>query len=75
MTDAGGGTAAPRLLAGQAQSLANLGDADGAHRALTTAETARDRAGSDELGGLFTFSPAKLAYYGWLFGRSSRPDA
>ncbi len=73
MTDAGGGTAAPRLLAGQAQSLANLGDADGAHRALTAAETARDRAGSDELGGLFTFSPAKLAYYGgsaliWLDG-------
>ncbi|MPZ67785.1 MAG: helix-turn-helix domain-containing protein [Pseudonocardiaceae bacterium] len=59
-----GGTAGPRLLAGQAQSLANLGDRAGTHRALTAAETARERAGPDELGGLFEFSPAKLSYYG-----------
>lgn len=61
---ADGGTAGPRLLAGEAQSLANLGDRIGTHRALTAAEAARERAGHDELGGLFAFSPAKLSYYG-----------
>ncbi|MGH3624919.1 MAG: helix-turn-helix domain-containing protein [Sciscionella sp.] len=58
------GTATARLLAGEAQSLANLGDRAGTHRALTAAETACDQSGVDELGGLFTFSPAKLSYYG-----------
>lgn len=64
LAHADGGTAGPRLLAGEAQSLANLADRAGAHRALNAAESARDRAGRDELGGLFTFSPAKLSYYG-----------
>jgi transcriptional regulator with XRE-family HTH domain len=64
LAHADGGTAGPRLLAGEAQSLANLGDRAGAHRALTAAEAARERAGRDEIGGLFEFSPAKLSYYG-----------
>ncbi len=57
------GTAGPRLLAGQAQSLANLGGRAGVRRALTAAEAARELAGRDELGGLFAFSAAKLSYY------------
>jgi len=66
LAHAGGDTAGPRLLAGQAQSLANLGDRTGAHRALTAAEASRGLAGDDELGGLFAFSPAKLSYYAGL---------
>lgn len=58
---AGPGTSRPRLLAGVAQSAANLGDRTEAHRALNAAEAAADHAGTDSLPGLFTFSRAKLA--------------
>lgn len=61
---AGTGTSTPRLLAGVAQSAANLGDRAETHRALNAAEDAADHAGPDSLPGLFTFSRAKLAYYG-----------
>lgn len=61
---AGAGTSRPRLLAGVAQSAANLGDRAATHRALNAAEDAADTADEDELPGLFTFSRAKLAYYG-----------
>ncbi len=65
LAHADGDTSGPRLLAGEAQSLANLGDRAGTHRALCAAEAARERAGHhDELAGLFEFSPAKLSYYG-----------
>lgn len=64
LDDAGPGTSAPRLLAGVAQSAANLGDRTQAHRALSAAESAADHAAPDSLPGLFTFSRAKLAYYG-----------
>ncbi|MGI8817367.1 MAG: helix-turn-helix domain-containing protein [Pseudonocardia sp.] len=61
---AGAGTSTPRLLAGVAQSAANLGDRCETHRALDAARTAAEKAGPDALPGLFTFSQAKLAYYG-----------
>lgn len=61
---AGAGTSTPRLWSGVAQSAANLGDRAQAHRALSAAEAARDAADGDELGGVFAFPPAKLAYYG-----------
>jgi transcriptional regulator with XRE-family HTH domain len=61
---AGPGTSTPRLLAGVAQSAANLGDRAEAHRALNAAEAAANDAGRDSLPGLFTFSRAKLSYYG-----------
>lgn len=60
----GGGTSRPRLLAGIAQSAANLGDRGETHRALDAAEDATDHAGADAFAGLFRFSRAKLAYYG-----------
>ncbi|MFJ3793838.1 helix-turn-helix domain-containing protein [Kitasatospora sp. NPDC090091] len=71
------GTGLARLLCGQAQCLANLGDAAGANAALDAAEIAREHAGDDTLGGLFAFSTAKQAYYAgssliWLDGG---PDA
>lgn len=61
---AGPGTSRPRLLAGVAQSAANLGDRAEVHRALNEAEEAIDAAGHDAMSGLFTFTRAKLAYYG-----------
>jgi transcriptional regulator with XRE-family HTH domain len=65
------GATRARLLCGEAQSDANLGLATAARRALTAAEVAYAEA--DEQDGLFTFSPAKLAYYSgsaliWLDG-------
>lgn len=64
LDDSGPGTGAARLLAGVAQSAANLGDRADAHRALDAAENAAENARPDALPGLFTFSRAKLAYYG-----------
>ena len=61
---AGKGTSAPRLLCGEAQSLANLGDAAGTNTALTRAAKSRDKIyGKDSLDGLFSFSEAKQRYY------------
>jgi len=68
------GTAKARLLAGVAQCQANMGDAPAARLALAQAQTAFDeRRGVDELGGVFSFSRAKLLYYSgssliWLEG-------
>lgn len=68
------GTARARLLAGVAQCKANMDDATGARLALAQAQTAFDeQRGVDELGGVFTFSRAKLLYYSgsaliWLDG-------
>lgn len=60
----GKGTSAPRLLCGEAQSLANLGDSAGANAALARAAASRDELRStDSLGGLFSFSEAKQRYY------------
>jgi transcriptional regulator with XRE-family HTH domain len=60
----GKGTSAPRLLCGEAQSLANLGDSAGANGALARAAASRDGLRStDSLGGLFSFSEAKQRYY------------
>jgi transcriptional regulator with XRE-family HTH domain len=61
---AGKGTSAPRLLCGEAQSLANLGDSAGTNYALIKAAESRDKVRSkDSLGGLFSFSEAKQRYY------------
>lgn len=60
---AGPGTSRERLLCGVAQCRANMGDSAGAHRALNAAADIRDSGGPDEMGGLFTFSAAKQAYY------------
>lgn len=70
------GTGRLRLLAGLAQSRANLGNSSGAIGALDMAE--RERAvltTDDEIGGLFEFSRAKQYYYAgsslmWLPGRT-----
>lgn len=60
----GKGTSAPRLLCGEAQSLANLGDSQGTNDALARAASSREMiSGNDSLGGLFTFSQAKQHYY------------
>mgnify|MGYP001359434402 CR=1 FL=1 len=72
---AGAGTSRPRLLAGVAQSAANLGDRAEARRALNEAEDAIDHAGTDAFPGLFTFSRTKLHDYAgsalmWLPERS-----
>jgi transcriptional regulator with XRE-family HTH domain len=73
-----GGTGLARLLCGQAQCLANLGDSRGANAALNAAEDAREHiTGTDSMGGLFGFSVAKQRYYAgssliWLDGG---PDA
>ena len=61
---AGKGTSAPRLLCGEAQSLANLGDSEGTNNALIKAAESREKVrGKDSLGGLFGFSEAKQRYY------------
>lgn len=57
------GTTEPRLLCGLAASVANLGDSTTAIELLDQAERARERAGEDEVGGLFRFSEAKQIYY------------
>ena len=78
---ADGGTARVRLLCGVAQSAANLGDSSEARRALADAESARDLVhDADRVGGLFTFSEAKQAYYSgsaliWLDERQDAEEA
>jgi tetratricopeptide (TPR) repeat protein len=68
------GTARARLLAGIGQCHANMGDAQSTRRSLTAAASAMDSThGVDQVGGLFTFSQAKLHYYSgssliWLDG-------
>ena len=68
------GSALDRLRCGEAQSLACLGDRDGARHALALADEAREKlAAPDVAGGIFTFSEAKHAYYSgsgliWLPG-------
>lgn len=58
------GTSGPRLLCGEAQSLANLGDSEGTNNALIQAVESRNEVRSkDSLGGLFSFSEAKQRYY------------
>jgi transcriptional regulator with XRE-family HTH domain len=72
---AAGGTSEVRLRCGVAQSLANLGDAEGTWRALDLAHDARDAVDSPDVSkGIFAFSEAKLSYYSgssliWLPGR------
>lgn len=68
------GTGEARLLCGEAQCLANLGDSRAANRTLDLAETARERvARPDSAPGLFEFSETKQRYYAgssliWLNG-------
>lgn len=68
------GTGEARLLCGEAQCLANLGDSRAANRTLDAAEQARERiTREDSLGGLFAFSETKQRYYAgssliWLDG-------
>lgn len=68
------GTALVRLRCGEGQTLANLGDADGAVRSLSLAKDAREHVSSpDVTDGLFTFTEAKQTYYSgsslqWLPG-------
>jgi hypothetical protein len=53
-----------RLLCGEGQALANLGDSAGANYALDLASEYRDGAYTDDgIKGLFTFSAAKQHYY------------
>lgn len=60
---AGSGTSEVRLLCGAAQCAANLGDIDGALTNIELAHRAREHAGTDDIEGIFGFSPAKQAYY------------
>lgn len=68
------GTGEARLLCGEMQCLANLGDSRAANRMLRLAEQARERAQRpDSLAGLFEFSETKQRYYAassliWLEG-------
>jgi transcriptional regulator with XRE-family HTH domain len=70
----GRGTGEARLLCGEAQCLANLGDSRTANRLLNAAEQARERIQApDSLAGLFEFSETKQRYYAgssliWLDG-------
>lgn len=58
------GTSEPRLLCSLAASAANLGDSGRALELLEQADRVRDHgADSDEIPGLFTFTPAKQMYY------------
>jgi transcriptional regulator with XRE-family HTH domain len=61
--DASTGTARARLLCGLGQSTSNLGDTATAITILEDADRARETAGEDEFGGLFTFTRAKQVYY------------
>lgn len=64
MQYAGSGTALPRLLCGEAQCRANLGDSAGSNETLDAAQRARETVhGSDFLPGLFGFSEIKQRYY------------
>ncbi|MFV8127512.1 helix-turn-helix transcriptional regulator [Streptomyces syringium] len=68
------GTGEARLLCGEVQCLANLGDSRAANQTLRIAEQARERAHRpDTLAGLFEFSETKQRYYAassliWLNG-------
>lgn len=70
----GVGTGEARLLCGEAQCLANLGDSRAANLILNAAEQARERVQRpDSLAGLFEFSETKQRYYAgssliWLDG-------
>jgi transcriptional regulator with XRE-family HTH domain len=70
----GNGTGEARLLCGEAQCLANLGDSRAANQLLNAAEQARERVRQpDRLPGIFTFSETKQRYYAgssliWLDG-------
>jgi hypothetical protein len=70
----GVGTGEARLLCGEAQCLANLGDSRAANQILNAAEQARERVHRpDSLPGLFEFSETKQRYYAgssliWLDG-------
>lgn len=75
------GTGKARLLAGIAQCHSHDRNTIGTRRALVEADKAfESRHGTDELGGLFSFSQAKLFYYSgssliWLPGRSDAQRA
>lgn len=68
------GTGEARLLCGEAQCLANLGDSHAANHTLDLAEAARERMIRDDtMPGLFEFSETKQRYYAgssliWLDG-------
>lgn len=68
------GTGEARLLCGQAQCLANLGNSPAANATLNAAERAREQVRRpDSLSGLFEFSETKQRYYAgssliWLEG-------
>jgi transcriptional regulator with XRE-family HTH domain len=70
----GNGTGEARLLCGEAQCLANLGDSRAANQLLNAAEQARERVHRpDRLPGIFAFSETKQRYYAgssliWLDG-------
>lgn len=77
-----GGTSLARLRCGQGQTLAHMGDAEGAVRCLNLARDARESIASpDVAAGVFTFSEAKQRYYcgsslQWLPGvRNARAAA
>ena len=57
------GTSEIRLLCGAAQCAANLGDEHAALAHIDAAQRAREDATTDDVDGLFGFSPAKQAYY------------
>ncbi|WP_158886102.1 helix-turn-helix domain-containing protein [Amycolatopsis anabasis] len=61
---AGSGTSLPRLRCGLAQSTSNLGDTARAIELLDQAARDRETCGTDEIGGLFTFTETKQIYYG-----------
>ncbi|MFI8942719.1 hypothetical protein [Streptomyces syringium] len=75
------GTGEARLLCGEVQCLANLGDSKATNRTLHIAERARERVQRpDSLAGLFEFSETKQRYYAassliWLDGREDARTA
>jgi transcriptional regulator with XRE-family HTH domain len=78
---AGYGTSQARILCGEAQCLANLGDATAANRTLDAAQDARTKIiQPDSLGGLFEFTETKQRYYAgsaliWLNGEPNAQRA
>lgn len=77
MPYAGTGTSSARLACGEAQSLANLGDSEGANASLDKAAAYRESiVQPDGMAGIFTFSQAKQHYYAgssliWLQGKAN----
>ncbi|OLM10613.1 hypothetical protein Ae505Ps2_0736 [Pseudonocardia sp. Ae505_Ps2] len=61
---AGAGTSTIRLLCGAAQCAANLNNSRKAQDLLDQALSLRDKAASDSVNGLYSFSYAKQLYYG-----------